>query len=73
MEDNSEVEIELTLDNGFVCDFIPDFRLQKNTADHSSVSWRLPNSRTPINVEFLPSEFSDEVTDDPTPSNRSDV
>ena len=73
MEDNSEVEIELTLDNGFVCDFIPDFRLQKNTADHSSVSWGLPSSRDALNVGVLCEEFSTESSADSTIFSSTDV
>ena len=73
MEDNSEVEIELTLDSGFVCDFIPDFRLQKNTADHSSVSWGLPSSRDALNVGVLCEEFSVEGSTDTTIFSSTDV
>jgi len=66
MEDKSEVEFELEFDNGFVCSFEPDFRLQKNTADHSSVSWGLPSSRDAINVGVLCEEFSTESSADST-------
>ena len=57
-----EMEIELELESGLVVDFIPDFRMQQNTSDHSSVQWRLPGPGTPVNVEFLHDEFQDEIT-----------
>jgi hypothetical protein len=46
MENNSDLEIELTLDSGLVCDFTPDFRVQTNTSDQTQVSWRLSNQRS---------------------------
>ena len=65
MED-SEFEIELTLDSGLVCDFTPDFKLQQNTADHSSVSWGLSGGPTALNVGVLCEEFSAESSPDTT-------
>ena len=73
MEDNSEVEIELTLDSGLVCDFIPDFRLQQNTADHTAVSWGLSGTGTPLNVVVLCNEFYDESPIDTTIFSCADV
>ena len=61
-----EMEIELELESGLVCDFIPDFRVQQNTSDIKSVQWRLSNTGTPINVEFLCNELQDEITIYPT-------
>ena len=55
-----EVEIELELESGVVCDFVPDFRMQQNTADHSDLLWRLPSTGTPINVGVLCDELQDE-------------
>ena len=73
MEDNSEVEIELTLDSGLVCDFIPDFRLQQNTADHTAVSWGLSGTGTPLNVVVLCDEFYVQSPTDPTFPSGSNV
>ena len=61
-----EMEIELELESGLIVDFIPDFRMQQNTSDHSAVQWRLPGPGTPVNVEFLHDEFQDEITIYPT-------
>ena len=61
-----EMEIELTLDSGLVCDFAPDFRLQKNTADHSAVSWGLSGGRTAGDVVILCNELQDEESLYPT-------
>ena len=61
-----EMEIELELDNGFVCDFEPDFRVQANRTDQTKVSWRLPNRKSSLNVEFLCEEFSTESPTDST-------
>lgn len=73
MEDNNEVEIELTLDSGLVCDFAPDFRLQKNTADHSAVSWGLSDRESALNVGVLCEEFSTESSADTTVFSWPDV
>jgi hypothetical protein len=67
------MEIELTLESGLVCDFTPDFRVQKNTSDQTQVSWRLSNRKSPANVVVLPPEFSDEITINPAPPGESDV
>jgi len=53
MENNSELEIELTLESGLVCDFVPDFKLSANYADKDKVSWRLSNDLTKIDVGVL--------------------
>ena len=68
-----EVEIELELESGVVCDFVPDFRMQQNTADHSALQWRLPSTGTPINVGLLCPEFSDEESTDSTIFSCPDV
>ena len=68
-----EVEIELEFESGVVCDFVPDFRMQQNTADHSALQWRLPSTGTPINVEFLCDEFQDEESTDSTIFSCSNV
>ena len=73
MEDNNEVEIELTLDSGLVCDFIPDFKLSTNYTDETKVSWRLPGTGTPINVGVLCDELQDEITIYPPVPSRPDV
>ena len=73
MENNSDFEIELTLDSGLIVDFVPDFRVQKNTADHSSVSWGLPSRATPLNVGILCDEFQAESTIYSPVLSRSDV
>jgi len=69
MDDNNEVQIELTLDNGIVVDFTPDFRVQTNTGDHTEVSWRLCNGKSKANVGLLFSGISDEI---PLRSSRPD-
>ena len=53
----NEMEIELTLDSGFVCDFTPDFRMQKNTTDQTNLSWRLPGRDASLDVDVLRSEL----------------
>jgi len=68
-----ELEIELELESGLIVDFIPDFKLQQNTADHSALQWRLPSTGTPINVEFLCDEFQDEESTDSTIFSCTDV
>ena len=70
---SEEVEIELELDCGLVCDFVPDFRVQQNTSDIQSVQWRLSGPGTPIDVEFLCEELSDEISTDTTIPGSSDV
>ena len=60
-----EITFELE-DSDIECVFTPDFRMSKNTADHSSVSWRLSGRGTPINVGILCPEFSDEESTDST-------
>ena len=70
---DSELEIELTLESGLVCDFVPDFRVQKNRADHSALQWRVSGPGTPINVEFLCDELQDEESTDTTVFNGSNV
>ena len=67
------MEIELELDNGFICDFEPDFRVQTNTTDQAKVSWRLSGRNVAVNVGILPPELSDEITIYPTPLGGSDV
>ena len=57
-----EMEIELELESGLVVDFIPDFRMQQNTSDHSAVQWRLPGPGPPVNVGILCDELQDEIT-----------
>tara|TARA_R110002020_G_scaffold10276_4_gene39586 strand:- start:2667 stop:2870 length:204 start_codon:yes stop_codon:yes gene_type:complete len=56
------MQIELELDNGFICEFTPDFRVQTNTTDQTNLSWRLPNGKSEGNVAVLFPEFSDEST-----------
>ena len=56
------MQIELELDNGFVCDFAPDFRVQTNATDEANLSWRLSNRKSEGNVAVLFPEFSDEGT-----------
>tara|TARA_R100000687_G_C6397775_1_gene140339 strand:- start:81 stop:284 length:204 start_codon:yes stop_codon:yes gene_type:complete len=60
------MEIQFETEDGLICDFTPDFRVQQNTSDHSSVQWRLSSTGTPINVGILYDEFQDEVTIYPT-------
>jgi len=69
MENNSELEIELTLESGLVCDFVPDFKLSANYADKDKVSWRLSDNRSEINVGVLFPSFPTEVS---IPSSRRD-
>jgi len=57
-----EMEIELELESGLIVDFIPDFRVQQNTSDHSAVQWRLPGPGTPFDVGVLCDELQDEIT-----------
>ena len=57
------MEIKLELENSDIdCVFEPDFRVQSNTSDETKISWRLPNSRSQIDVAFLFPELSDEST-----------
>ena len=67
------MEIELELDDGFICDFEPDFRVQTNTADQAKVSWRLFNRNVAVNVGILCPELPIESTPDSTIVGRSDV
>jgi hypothetical protein len=67
------MEIELELDNGFICDFSPDFRVQANRTDQAKISWRLSNRNVKNYVGILPPEFSDESTTDSTIFNWSNV
>ena len=67
------MEIELELDNGFICDFEPDFRVQTNTTDQAKVSWRLPGRGTPINVGILCDELQDKGSIYPTIRRSKDV
>lgn len=59
LEIKMEIKVEFE-DSDIECNFTPDFRLQQNTADHSSVSWRLSSSRDACDVVFLCDEFQDE-------------
>jgi len=62
-----EITFELE-DSNIECNFEPDFRVQANTSDLSSVQWRLPNRKSSLNMGVLCSEFSDEIsTDTPVP------
>ena len=70
---SEELEIELELESGLIVDFIPDFRMQQNTSDHSSVQWRLPGPGTPVNVGILCDELQDEITIYTPISGGSDV
>jgi hypothetical protein len=70
---SEELEIELELGSGLVVDFIPDFRMQTNSSDHSKVQWRLSGPGTPINVGILCNEFSGEESIHPTIFSSSDV
>ena len=70
---SEEVEIELELESGLVCDFVPDFRVQQNTSDIKSVQWRLSGPGTPIDVEFLCEELSGEISPDTTILGGPDV
>ena len=69
----NEMEIELTLDSGFVCDFTPDFRMQKNTTDQTNLSWRLPSRDASLDVGVLRSELQVEGPTDSTIFGRTDV
>jgi len=73
MGNDSELEIELTLESGLVVDFVPDFRVQTNTSDQTQVSWRLPSSRDALNVGVLCDEFPDEGSTDTTIFSSTDV
>ena len=69
-----EMEIIFELeDSDLECVFEPDFRVQQNTSDIKSVQWRLPSPGTPIDVEFLCEELSDEITTDTTILGGSNV
>ena len=67
------MEIELELDNGFVCDFTPDFRMQTNTTDQTNISWRLSDRKSSGDVVVLCQELSDESSPDPTILSGPDV
>ena len=68
------MEITFELENSdIVVDFVPDFRVQTNTTDQTKVSWRLPNRKSSLNVEFLCEEFSTESPTDSTVFSWSDV
>ena len=68
------MEITFELENSdIVVDFVPDFRVQTNTTDQTKVSWRLPNRKSTLNVEFLCEEFSTESPTDSTVFSWSDV
>ena len=68
------MEIEFELENSdIIVDFVPDFRVQKNTADHSSVSWRLSGRGSTLNVGVLCNEFSTESSADTTFFSGADV
>ena len=67
-----EITFELE-DSNIECNFEPDFRVQANTSDLSSVQWRLPNRKSSLNVGILCEEFSDEVTPDTTIFSCPDV
>jgi len=69
----NEMEIKLTLDSGFICDFIPDFRMQTNTTDQTKVSWRLSGRNVAVNVGILCPELSTKSTPDPPVFSWSDV
>ena len=69
----NEMEIELTLDSGFICDFTPDFRMQTNTTDQTNLSWRLSNGKSEGNVAVLFPEFSNEGTIYPIAPDGEDV
>ena len=53
-------EIELILDAGFVCVFVPDFRVSSkaNTADHSTICRRLSGAETSADMGILPGTIS---------------
>jgi hypothetical protein len=68
-----EIEIELELESGLIVDFIPDFRMQTNISDHSSVQWRLPCTGTPVNMVFLHDELQEEESIYATIFSGSDV
>ena len=67
------MEIELELDNGFICNFEPDFRVQTNTTDQAKVSWRLSGRNVAVNVGILCPELPTESTPDSTIFGRTDV
>jgi hypothetical protein len=69
MEDNNDLQIELTLESGLVCDFAPDFKLSTNYADKDKVSWRLSDQRTAIDVGLL---FPGVQVEDSIHASRSD-
>ena len=67
------MEIEIELDNGFICDFEPDFRVQTNTTDQAKVSWRLSGRNVTVNVGILCPELPTKSTTDSTIFGRTDV
>ena len=67
------MEIELELDNGFICDFEPDFRVQTNTTDQAKVSWRLSGRNVAVNVGILCPELPTESPIDTTFFSCADV
>jgi hypothetical protein len=73
MEDNNDLQIELTLESGLVCDFVPDFKLSTNYADKDKVSWRLSDQLTSVNVGLLFPEFQTESPLCPSRPDRDDL
>ena len=69
------MEIKFELENSDIeCVFEPDFWVQqKNTADHSSVSWGLSDRESALNVGVLCEEFSTEISTDSTIFSCPDV
>ena len=53
-------EIELILDAGFVCSFVPDFRVSSkaDTSDYSAVCRRLSGAETSADMGILPGTIS---------------
>ena len=54
------MEIELELDNGFVCDFDPDFGLTFNSTAIKKVQWKLQNGNHSRVVADVFGESQDE-------------
>ena len=67
-----EITFELE-DSDIECVFTPDFRMSKNTADHSAVSWGLSDRESALNVGVLCEEFSTESPADTTVFSWPDV
>jgi len=53
-------EIELILDSGFVCSFVPDFRVSSkaDTAVHSTICRRLSGDEVAADMGILPGTIS---------------